>query len=241
MSWEELFDAYLVARRHGKPSAIQPIVQEARRHLATATAEDWKTLRQALQHDERKWLVAAIFAQAPVPKRLFPAMIQAAIAEVNPSLNRYFVAPCLASYGYRPVNEALLAYVETGSNAEKAGAINALYWAQMPLTFPLEKTTPDSQCAYVELADLWQRKRVLFLQLFVTNPNLDVRRSLIPSLHLAEADYPAELQPLVAQAIQIARHHPDDYIRHRVEVQLGMEHLLYPLPERAAETGPTEG
>jgi hypothetical protein len=36
----------------------------------------------------------------------------------------------------------------------------------------------------------------------------------------------------VAQAVEIARNHDDDYIRHRVEVQLGKERLLKPLPHR---------
>jgi hypothetical protein len=38
-------------------------------------------------------------------------------------------------------------------------------------------------------------------------------------LTLKEDSYPDDLQPLVQQAIAIARSHPDDDIRHRVEVQ----------------------
>jgi hypothetical protein len=44
--------------------------------------------------------------------------------------------------------------------------------------------------------------------------------------------YPAALEPLVDRAIRIARTHPDDYIRQRIEVQLGTERLLKPLPHR---------
>jgi hypothetical protein len=135
MSWEELFGAHVSARRGGKHASSEQVVKEARRLLSSATPEDWETLRQALRDGERKWLVAAVFARSPVPKRLLAAMIHAAIAEVDPSLNRYFVEPCIASYGHRVVNEALLEYVEKGSDFEKAGAVNALYWAQMPLHF----------------------------------------------------------------------------------------------------------
>jgi hypothetical protein len=38
----------------------------------------------------------------------------------------------------------------------------------------------------------------------------------------------------VAQAVEIARNHDDDYIRHRVEVQLGKERWFKPLPHRDA-------
>jgi hypothetical protein len=239
MSWEELFGAYASARRGDKHASSEQVVKEAHRMLSSATPDDWETLKQALKDGKRKWLVAAVFSRSPVPKRLLAAMIHAAIYEVNPSLNRYFVEPCLASYGHRVVNEALLEYVEDGSNFEKAGAVNALYWAQMPLRFfgvtrdfTLENATPESRDAYLELNDVWHRKRCLFLREFVTNADVNVRRSVIPSLNLDEADYPDDLKPLVAQAVEIARNHADDYIRHRVEVQLGNERLLRPLPHR---------
>jgi hypothetical protein len=70
------------------------------------------------------------------------------------------------------------------------------------------------------------------LREFVTNADVNVRRSIIPSLNLDEANYPDDLKPLVAQAIAIARSHPDDYIPHRVEVQLRNERLLRSLPHR---------
>ncbi len=239
MIWEELFDAYASARRGDKHASPEEVVQQARRLLSSAAPDDWETLGQALRDGERKWLVAAVFSRSPVPKRLLAPMIRAAVYEVNPSLNRYFVEPCLASHGHRIVNEALLEYVEKGSDFEKGGAVNALYWAQMPLRFSgvtqdftLENATPESRAAYLELNDVWLRKRCLFLREFVANADVHVRRSIIPSLNLDEARYPDDLKPLVAQAVEISRNHPDDYIRHRVEVQLGNERLLRPLPHR---------
>ena len=239
MSWEELFDAYASARRGDKHASSEQVVKEARRMLSSAKPDDWETLRQALRDGKRKWLVAAMFSRSPVPKRLLAPMIHAAIDEINPSLNRYFVEPCLASYGHRVVNEALLEYVENGSDFEKAGAVNALYWAQMPLRFSgitrefaLDNATPESRDAHLELNDVWQRKRCLLLREFVANADVHVRRSIIPSLNLDEAGYPDDLKPLIAQAVEIARNHPDNYIRHRVEVQLGNERLLRPLPHR---------
>jgi hypothetical protein len=239
MSWEEFFGAYQLARCAGDRQAIEQIIKDARRLLSQTTAEDWKLLEAALHDQERKWLVAEVFSKAPVPKRFFKAMLRAAVYEVNPSFNRYFVEPCITAFGHRVVNEALLDYVENGSDFEKAGAVNALYWAGVSLCFvgdireyTLENATPESRAAYLELKDVWLRKRCLFLREFVSNENVDVRRSIIPSLTLKEAAYPDALKPLVAQAVKIARNHDDDYIRHRVEVQLGNERLLKPLPHR---------
>jgi hypothetical protein len=125
---------------------------------------------------------------------------------------------------------------QTGTDFEKAGATNALYWANIPLqylgntpAFTEEYATAESRAARNALNDLWQRKRELFLQEFVTNSDVDVRRSLIPALDLNSDSYPDSLRHLVTAAIQIARTHSDDYIRHRVEVQLGTERKVDPM------------
>ena len=236
-----------VATRRDDRAGRELIVKEARRLLASATPDDWNSLSHALQDDERKWFVAAIFSHSPVPKRLLKPMIRAAVYEVNPSLNREFVSPCIASCGHRAVNAALLEFVEKGTDFEKAGAVNALYWGGMSLSFPentqefsLENATPESRASYLEFKDVWEQKRCLFLREFVSNENVDVRRSIIPSLCLDEAAYPEALKPLLSKAIDIARNHQDEYIRHRVEVQLGNERLLYPLPHRTQNSVQTD-
>jgi hypothetical protein len=43
--------------------------------------------------------------------------------------------------------------------------------------------------------------------------------------------YPEELRPLIAAAVEVARSHSDEYIRHRVEVQLGSGGPFMPIPD----------
>jgi hypothetical protein len=215
------------------------------RRVLRPTEEDAAWLTGGLADDERKWFVADLAHRVGgVGDSLFAAMLDAAVAEVNPSFNRSFVEPCMAAFGPRRVNAYLLGVVAAGTDDQKAGAANALYWAQVGLTFignvpafTPEHATPESRAAYEALADIRARKRRLLLETFVANPNVDVRRSIIPKLHLDPADYPEGLRPLVAEAIAIARGHPDEYIRHRVEVQLGIETLLAPLPHRGTGAG----
>jgi hypothetical protein len=71
------------------------------------------------------------------------------------------------------------------------------------------------------------------LQEFVKNPSFAVRQRIIPHLDLKNAGaYPEELRSFVPQTIQIARNHPDAYIRHRLEIQLGSGEIRFysPLP-----------
>ena len=217
-------------------------ISAARQRFQQPEDSDWRWLTDSLKDDNVKWFVAAVFKNYPVPKRLLDPFLRAAIHEANPSFNRQFVEPCIESYGHRRVNEFLLNVVEAGSDAEIAGAVAALYWANMAISFSgdvpeytLKYATPESRTAFLELKDVWERKRKAFLRVFVANEDVTVRRQIVPSLNLDESNYGDELKPLVKRAITIAREHSDDYIRHRVEVQLGNEKLLRPIPERSVE------
>jgi hypothetical protein len=77
--------------------------------------------------------------------------------------------------------------------------------------------TEESRREYDAVADLRIRWREAALREFVANADLDVRRCILPGLTLNPGDYPDGLRDLVAAAVTIARAHPDEYIRHRVE------------------------
>lgn len=235
MNWNELAEAYSTGARNDA-------VRMARQKLQQPSESDWQWLRTSLEDEQAKWFVAAVFRGYPVPRRLFEAFLRAAIKETNPSLCRQFVEPCIASFGYRAVNEFLLDVVEGSDNAEIAGAVAALYWANMQISFSgkvphytLEYATDNSRAAFLALDDVWRRKRETYLRVFISNEDVTVRRQIIPALNLDEASYPDALKPLVQRAIDLARSHPDEYIRHRVEVQLGNERLLRPIPPRSVQ------
>ncbi len=212
----QLYVAAIGARRGGD---FVESVHQARRFLSHASYEDWKALNDWLTDENRKWFVAHVFKKGPVPGRMFKSFLSAAIREKNPSLNQRFVEPCICTWGHRKVIEHLLTIVEEGDDAEIAGAFAALYWAYVGADV-------------TELQDVWQRERELELKTFVANENIEVRRQIIRSLTLKESAYPEELKPLVARAMEIARNHDDEYIRHRVELALGIEHHYKPIPER---------
>lgn len=219
------------------PAAVERLQRASRNDL------DW--LLKALADERRKWFVADVARRAdPLPDEICEPMLDAAVDELDPSFNRRFVKPCTRVFGPRRVNEYLLAVLESGDDHHKTGAVSALYWAQLPISYrvsspagsPLELKPEDadqeSLAAHQALSDVWQRSRKLFLETFVWNENLHLRRNLIASLNLDVGAYPDSHKPLVARAIDIARKHPDDYIRHRLQVQLAETHLLWPLPRR---------
>lgn len=155
---------------------------------------------------------------APVPRRMIDAMLRAAVEERNPSFNRKFIEPCARAYGRRAVVERLLVYLERGTNSEKAGAANALYWASM--------------FGEDDLGDLRAVEKATLLRIFIDVDDLDVRRAIIGKLPLRTKDHPSEAHADVAKAIEIARSSGDAYLEHRVEIQLGSGGPFKPLPPR---------
>ena len=216
-TWNEYFKIWNDARfKKGEEAHL--CIQEARKRVARNSKNDWVWLKESLSNSERKWFVAEVYKFQTVPKKLFYAMLYAGILEKDPSANRVFIEPCVRSYGAYKVIERLFRYLESGSNPEKAGAVSALYWV---------KSNPKDE----NLNELKISFHSRMLNEFIENPDLEVRRRIIPMLRLEPESYPAEIRARIPVAIKIARNHHDEYIRHRVEIQLGANGPFMAIPD----------
>ncbi|MFK0014236.1 hypothetical protein [Streptomyces sp. NPDC091027] len=159
-----------------------------------------------------------------LPEESFDVLLEAAVHEPDPSFNRWFVEPALNAFGHRRVRLALLRYLRTGTDPERAGAARAWYWSALPLRMPGVRTEnggaagPPGSDGGSDVVAAWHEAA---LREFVDNEHVDVRRSILPGLSLRKSAYPPELHALVDTATRLARSHPDEYIRHRVEHQVG--------------------
>jgi hypothetical protein len=165
-----------------------------------------------------------------VPDQFFDALIRAGIYDPDPSLNAQVIKPATAAFGCLRVREALLGYLRDGTNAERAGAARASYWASAAWRWKwasearergwwTHERPSDPDGSLASLQREWQEAT---LREFVANDDIHVRRSILPGLPLSTQRYPDELHGLVAKAVSIARSHPDAYIRHRVEIQVNV-------------------
>jgi hypothetical protein len=215
MDFDQLCESWRSALDIGDEAAMKDFVASARHLTSSAGASEWNWLGSALQDENRKWFVAALFDEHSMPKCLFDRMLHAGVLERNPSFNRSFIRPCLESFGATPVLLKLFAYLQSGNDREKAGAASALYWVE---------PDPDPDL------DLRERIRCQMLREFVSNEDIEVRRRIIPMLVLDESKYPEDVRHHVSQAIEIARAHADEYLRHRVEIQLGAKGPFMAIP-----------
>ncbi|MFI6468119.1 hypothetical protein [Streptomyces sp. NPDC050528] len=180
--------------------------------------------------DERQWehqvraaLRKACRQELVLPEASFGVLIKAAVHDPNPSFNRQFVEPALNAFGYRRVRRALLGCLRTGTDQERAGAARAWYWSALPLQLSnvrAEDSDVERRAGADDRSAVVGEWHEAALREFVNNEHLDVRRSLLPGLPLRTSAYPPALHDLVEAAVTIARSHPDEYIRHRVEHQV---------------------
>jgi hypothetical protein len=190
-------------------------------------------LQRLLQHPRHRLLVKLlILATKTVPRPLFQDTVRAGVLTDNPSVNKHFIFPCAIVYGRREVAQSLLSTFQRGTDREKYGVAGAFYWCSVPrehMYWPHQpghhayKPPPDGP-----IDDLLQLFEDRALEEFLNNRALDVRRALVPMLPGAALRAPA----LGAQAIAIAREHPDEYIRQRILCDFGEDAVIpcKPLP-----------
>jgi hypothetical protein len=194
--------------------------------------EDAEELRVLLQHPRHRLLVKLlIFSTETVPEPLFEDVVHAGVMTGNPSVNKHFIFPCVIVCGRRRVVRSLLDVFARGTDREKYGVAGALYWCRMPrehMYWPHRDGAAPRPAQDDPIDDLLQTFEDRALVEFIENPELDVRRALVSALPAAARRGPA----LGAQAIAIAREHPDEYVRQRVICDLGESTLISckPLP-----------
>ena len=199
--------------------ALEAVRTATLHHLATSSINwewanhsqlnDW--FSEMLSHPQKKWFVLDLFSAAYLPKVLLKDMLMAGILEQNPSANRGFIEICIREAGLKFVLRRLLHHIKHGNNREKAGAIQARYWATH------NRLNED-------VDDLKMEFKKLILHEFITNENLSIRMNVVPFL---EPDaYPTSLHEKFLEAATIARTHENEYIRHRISMQMKDDNAL---------------
>jgi len=199
--------------------SLRTVRSNTLKYLATMTA-DWKWenhsqlndwFSKMLEHPQKKWFVLDLFSKADLPEALFNDMMMAGILELDPSANRGFIEVCIRKKGLKHVLGLLIHYIKYGNTTQKAGAIQARYWA----TYNRLNEDVD---------DLKMEFKELILDEFIKNENISVRVNIVPFLE--PETYPSSLRGKFLEAASIAREHENEYIRHRIALQMKDDNAL---------------
>lgn len=161
----------------------------------------------------------AAFAIADVsqlPPEMFSMLVRAAVYDPDLSGPRFFIDPCSCVFGTARTTNALVDYLESGTNFEKAGAAFALYHAFFRFMDP----SPTESEATLTFAS--RRALEVLLRAFLQNEDVHVQREAAGTLGMFPAEtYPTGLRELVDQVIVVGSEHADEYVRYTVRSWVG--------------------
>ncbi|WP_306371018.1 hypothetical protein [Nocardiopsis sp. CC223A] len=165
-----------------------------------------------LAHAVRKPLLE----RASLPEELFAPLMAAAVYDPDPSFCLWFVEPAVYAFGRRRVMAALVDYLRTGTDTERAGAIRAWYCAHVPLRAdrsPAYGTDDVRDPALDESEDINDAWSEASMRVFAETADLKMHRRVLPDLPASRTAYPPHLHELLESTRASARAHPDPHIR----------------------------
>ncbi|MEU9658968.1 hypothetical protein [Streptomyces chartreusis] len=166
-----------------------------------------------LAHAVRKPLLE----RASLPEELFAPLMAASVYDPDPSFCRWFVEPAVYAFGRRRVMAALVDYLRTGTDAERARAVRAWYCAHVPLhadRSPAYGSGGVRDPALDEVQDIKDAWLEASMRVFAeAATDLRMRHRVLLGLPTSRAAYPPRLHDLLESTLASARTHPDQHIR----------------------------
>ena len=169
------------------------------------------------------------------PDAIFGCPHQSGRPRARSELRRELRHASRLDFGWQRTMEALLHYVRNGSDAEKWGAVNALYHASVawkPPYGPVQIDAPTCERFGALIGEEMLRQ-------FVQTNDLALLQTIVRWLRPVDA-YPPRLRDLARRAHEIARNHPDEFVRTVEPRSASKARLAFHrcLPGRAATVEP---
>ena len=164
--------------------------------------------QNALRHPDHKWMAAGLLLDKPEAARpLVRELMEAAVHELDPSYNRAFIRPLVGAITKAEAIDLLINIGDGGGDLERGGVGRASYWVSIHL--------PGRDAEAEIRLNSWK------LKTFLESDDVVAQRCLITGLRFEDDALSNEALERRDEAIKKARTHPDEYIRHRLQIQLG--------------------
>jgi hypothetical protein len=206
----------LVRSRRCKGSADLRTFADVANRIPRISGEVLLWLQTALRDETAKWHAAALLSFEHVKARpLAKDLMRAALTELNPSYNRAFVRPLRGAVSWAEAVDMMLAQADAGGPIERGGVGRVSYW------LAIEFRDRDAESS--------QRLACWKLEEFVRASDVVVLRCLIAGMRFDPEGYPESARALLPVALEKARNHPDEYVKKRLEIQLGESKGPFPM------------
>jgi len=190
-------------RGAARPGALSDVVSR----LPALKGRVLQWFRDALRDSNRKWFAAALLSQkSDVVGPLLHDLLRAAMVEPDPSLCRSFVKP-LAATSWEEVVSTMVEIADSGTAVERAGFGRALYWLKAELA--------EAPADAIVILNSWAMRE------FVRTDDVVTQRCLISGLQFEPEYLDETARSIRDSAVNKARASTDEYVRHRLAIQLG--------------------
>ncbi|MBL4665926.1 MAG: hypothetical protein JKY04_01015 [Sneathiella sp.] len=135
MNFDELARQYNEALKMRDKNAahhrIDLVLNEAACNLPKDNPDSLEWFSVGLSDPEKKWFIAKLMAKVnPVPKALLDELVLAAMLEPNPSANKFYVLPCVKTFGAAKVRERMDRYSSRPEVIAVNGYDQTSYWVR---------------------------------------------------------------------------------------------------------------
>ena len=133
MNFENCYQKYVSAKklrdRNESHHQIRKLIGSIASKFPRDNSEALAWFTASLIDDERKWFTAKLLEKvSPVPKSLFDDLVLAALCEPDPSFNKWFIQPCVKTFGKEQVKAKVLQFASIPQVIENDGVNKIMYW-----------------------------------------------------------------------------------------------------------------
>ena len=107
--WQATFERLQELEASSRLKELQDVLSEARKDIPRSGSPDkWDWFATALnQSKDLSFFVLDVFRDHPIPRRLFDPMMQAGIQFGDASTLKFYMRPCIETFGLEAVREWL--------------------------------------------------------------------------------------------------------------------------------------
>ncbi|MFT4926863.1 MAG: hypothetical protein ACI8WB_002962 [Phenylobacterium sp.] len=135
MNFEEYYQQYNQAKalkdKNASHHQIRKMISKIVSHFPKDNPESLVWFTMALIDDDKKWFAAKVLAKInPVPKSLLDDLVLTALKERDPSFNRWFIEPCVKTFGRELVKSRVMLFASHPQVIENDGVNKIMYWVE---------------------------------------------------------------------------------------------------------------
>jgi len=135
MNLEALYEEYVQVKslkdKNDSHHLVRKLIGKVASNFPKDNPQSLAWFTAALVHPKKKWFVVKLLEKVnPLPKAIYNDLVFASLIEHDPSFNKWFIAPCVKSFGVESVKAKIMALASHPQVVENEGVNKVMYWVR---------------------------------------------------------------------------------------------------------------